>query len=449
MQNSLSIKKQSIDKQALKIITQVWWPLAASWLMMMAEQPVLSAAIARIPDPEINLAAYGGIVFPLALIIEAPIIMLLSASVGLCKDINSFQKIRKFMMLSGLILTCLHFIVAVTPLYYVVTRQIIGAPEAIIEPARWGLILILPWTWSIAYRRFYQGILIRYGYSAAVGVGTIIRISTISIVMVSAYFTHWLPGVVAAGLAQGLGVLFEAIYAGYRSKPVVRTQLSLQPIQDELTWKAFFKYYIPLAMTSFVTMLWSPICSMALSRMPSPLESLAVWPVLNGYISLFRSFGVAFNEVVVALLDRKGMGSNLRFFAVMQILIMTIVLGAISFTPAAKFLFVDLSALPIQYADIAINAFSFSLIIPCLATLQSWFQGAILFGKQTRGIPEANFFSIGSAILVFVAAYFLVDQVGLYIGMVAYLVMNIVSTIWLGVRSRPVLAMVKLRDAEV
>jgi len=36
--------------------------------------PLLSAVIARLPDPKVHLAAYGGVVFPLALIIEAPII---------------------------------------------------------------------------------------------------------------------------------------------------------------------------------------------------------------------------------------------------------------------------------------------------------------------------------------------------------------------------------------
>ena len=448
MQQSLSRNTTSIDKQALSTIAKVWWPLAASWVMMAAEQPVLSAFIARLPQPEINLAAYGGVVFPLALIVEAPIIMLLAASVGLSRDMQSFLRIRKFMMLSGLILTCLQLLVAVTPLYYVVVRQIIGAPEEIIEPARWGLILILPWTWSIAYRRFSQGILIRYGHSDAVGVGTIIRISTIVIVMVIGYLTRWFAGVMVASFAQGFAVLLEAIYAHFRTKPVIQYELKLETKKEELTWKAFFNYYIPLAMTSFVTMLWSPICSMALSRLPSPLESLAVWPVLSGVIFLFRSFGVAFNEVVVALMERKGMSHNLRTFAVFMIVVMTIILTAIAFTPAAHFLFVDITALPEEFADLAIKAFSLTLIVPCLATLQSWYQGAILFGKQTRGIPEANILSIVSAVLVFIAGYFMVDQVGLYVGMVAYLVMNLVQTVWLWVRSRPIMDFVNKRDAE-
>ena len=57
-------------------IFKTWWPLAASWLLMSIELPAMSAVVARLPNAEVNLAAYGGIVFPLALIIESPIIMM-------------------------------------------------------------------------------------------------------------------------------------------------------------------------------------------------------------------------------------------------------------------------------------------------------------------------------------------------------------------------------------
>jgi hypothetical protein len=93
-----------------KKIIKVWCPLAASWLLMGVEMPVISAVMARLANPEISLATHGGIVFPLALIIEAPVIMLLSASTALCKDWDSYQKIFRFMMIMGASLTVLHFL---------------------------------------------------------------------------------------------------------------------------------------------------------------------------------------------------------------------------------------------------------------------------------------------------------------------------------------------------
>ena len=103
----------------MRRIVQTWWPLAASWLLMSAEGSAVSAIVARLADPEINLAAYGGVVFPLSLIIESPIIMLLSASTALSKDWDSYLKLKRFMMRAGALLTTLHVLIAFTPLYHI------------------------------------------------------------------------------------------------------------------------------------------------------------------------------------------------------------------------------------------------------------------------------------------------------------------------------------------
>ena len=99
-------------------IFHTWWPLAASWLLMGVELPAISAVIARLANPEISLAAYGGFIFPLSMIIESPIIMLLAASTALSRDWASFVKIRRFMMIAGASLTLLHMLIAFTPIYY-------------------------------------------------------------------------------------------------------------------------------------------------------------------------------------------------------------------------------------------------------------------------------------------------------------------------------------------
>ena len=67
-----------------------WLPLAATWLMMAFEGPFLTAIIARLAEPKYNLAAWG-VAFSFALIIEAPIIMIMSASTAPVEDRQSFQ----------------------------------------------------------------------------------------------------------------------------------------------------------------------------------------------------------------------------------------------------------------------------------------------------------------------------------------------------------------------
>src|SRR5512141_323479 len=109
-----------------------WAPLAGSWLLMGLELPAVSAVMARLPHATVSLAAYGGVVFPLALLIESPIIMLLSASTALSRDQASYRLLRRCMLAMAGALTVLHALVAFTPLFEMVVRHLLGAPSEIL-----------------------------------------------------------------------------------------------------------------------------------------------------------------------------------------------------------------------------------------------------------------------------------------------------------------------------
>ena len=418
-------------------IFTTWWPLALSWFFMALELPALSAIIARLAEPKINLAAYGGIVFPLALIIEAPIIMLLAASTALSKDWKSYQKIRRFMHTTSAILTALHILVVSTPLYFFITRNIIGAPEEIIIPARYGLAIMLPWTWSIAYRRFNQGVLIRFGHSLTVGQGSFVRLTADLIVLFIGYLIGTIPGIVVATSAVAAGVISEAIFIGIKTKPVLEKQLRTQPeISPPLTKSFFLKYYIPLALTSLITLASQPIISAALSRMPKPLDSLAIWPVLSGLLFLFRSAGIAYNEVVVTLLDSPNSYLKLRKFALILTASTTLLLLIIVIAPLSTFYFREISALPAPLIELANIALWFSLLIPGSNALQSWYQGILLQSGKTNGIPEA----VGVFLVITIAVYMIgIYQgiwPGIYIGTLGFSLGMAGQALWLKIKSK-------------
>jgi hypothetical protein len=421
----------------MRRIVQTWWPLAASWLLMAVELSVVSAVVARLANPEINLAAYGGITFPVSLIIESPIIMLLSASTALSQDWDSYLKLRRFMMRAGALLTMLHVLIAFTPLYYVVAVGLIGAPTEIIEPSRIGLMIMTPWTWAIAYRRFNQGVLIRFGHSRSVGFGTLVRLSTDGLVLGLGYLIGNIPGIVVASSAVASGVVSEAIYAGLRVRPVLRDQLrQAAPVEQPLTFRTFLDFYTPLALTSLLNLLVQPIGSAALSRMPDALESLAVWPVVSGLIFMLRSLGYAYNEVVVAMLDEPRAVSNLRRFAALLAASTTALLLTIAATPLAGFWFQRVSALAPPLARLAHWGLWIALPIPGLTVLQNWYQGTLVHSRHTRDIAGAmaTFLLINSAILWAGVAW---GQVaGLYIGLMAFGASILTQTAWLWQRSR-------------
>lgn len=431
----------------MRRIAQTWWPLAASWLLMGAEMPVLSAVVARLAEPEINLAAYGGVVFPLALIIEAPIIMLLAASTALSKDWASYLKLRRFMMRTGALLSVLHVLVAFTPLYYVVVTGVVGVPPEIVEPARVGLMIMTPWTWSIAYRRFHQGVLIRFGHARVVGFGSLLRLCVDGLVLTVGYLMGSVPGIVVATSAVAAGVISEAIYVGLCVQPVLRNQLKqAPPVEPPLTFQAFQAFYVPLAMTSLLNLLVQPIGSAALSRMPYALESLAVWPVVSGLIFMLRSLGIAYNEVVVALLDEPRSSYSLRRFAALLAMLTTLLLLVVAATPLAIIWFGRVSALTPPLTALAHRGLWIALLIPGLNVLQSWYQGAIVHGRHTRGITEAVAIFLLTSSVILWAGVTWGQTAGLYIGLAAFAVSSLMQTAWLWYRSRPLMRSMQGRD---
>jgi hypothetical protein len=431
----------------MRRVVHTWWPLAASWLLMAIESPLVSAIVARLAQPEINLAAYGGVVYPLTLIIESPIIMLLSASTALSQDWNSYLRLRRFMMYLGAALTALHVLIAFTPLYYVVAVHLIGVPAEIVEPARLGLMIITPWTWSIGYRRFNQGVLIRFGKSGAVGVGTLVRLSADVLVLATGYLLGTLPGIVVASGALAAGVISEAVYVGLRIRPVLRDQLrQAPPVRQPLTTRAFLAFYVPLAMTSMINLVAEPLASAALSRMPNALESLAVWQVLSGFVFLLRSVSFAYNEVAIALLDEPRALPTLRRFAALLATVTSIALLIITATPLAPLWFGRVSALNPRLVTLARQGLWLALLIPGLSAAQNWYQGLIVHSRHTRGITEATAAYLVASSAILWAGVAWGQATGLLVGLVGVGAGRLAQTGCLWQRSRPAVRALQTRD---
>ena len=424
-----------MQRRPFLTILTLWWPLALSWLFMGLEQPLISAAIARLKDPTVHLAALGGIVFPFALAIESPIVMLLAASTALSDHKQAYRLMYRFMMAAGFVITVVHALLAFTPLYDLLIVAALAPPEEIVEPARWGLRAMLPWTWSIAHRRFQQGLLIRYGDAKAVSVGTLLRLIA-NIISMAVTIPLGLPGIVVAGLGISAGVITEAVFIGLRARPIIRDKLP-EADGNLLGWRGFATFYVPLAFTTVVLLGSQPIGSAAISRMPEALNSLAVWPVLVAFIFLFRGLGFAMNEVVVtALKEGQASFSELARFAHLLALVLTGLLAAVAFSPLSRAYFAGVAGLNETLAPLAVAAFVYAVVWPALSVYRNLYQGVIVAKGQTRFVSEAVVLSLlVTTVLLFVGVA-LSSTVGLFVGVGAFLAGTLVQVLWLVWRSQ-------------
>ena len=399
---------------------------------MGLELLLVAATVSRLANPEIHLAAYGGVVFPLSLFIEAPIIMILVASTALCKDWPAYRLMRNFILTLGGGLTLLHIILAFTPLYDVVVETLLGAPPSIWEPARMGLQMMTPWTMSIAVRRFFQGLVIRGGRTRLVGLGTLIRLGVSASVLVGGLMIDTLPGIIVATGALSAGVLFEAGFMFWCVRPIVRDfqQHSAEP-ERPLTIQRLCTFYWPLALTPLITLATLSIGSAAISRMPRALESLAVWPVLGGLTFMFRSVGIAVQEVVVTFSDRPHFLKPLQQFVWLVSLGASAALLLIAATPLSTIWFESVAALSPELSSLASTALWMAVVLPALSPWESYFQGELVYRGATTYVTQAVVLYLLGTSSLLILGIFYGQIIGLYVGVAATLTGISVQMWWL------------------
>jgi hypothetical protein len=366
---------------------------------MGAEMPTLTAFVARMADPEIHLAAWGSLVFPVSLAIEGPVIMLLAASTALAVDTPSYRKLIRYMAWMSLLLTGVHATVAFTPAFSWLAEGILGVPKELLEPGRLGLQIMTPWTAAIAWRRLNQGVLIRYGNSRAVAVGTAIRLGTLIGILWLTMTFEMGTGILVGATAVACAVTTEALFAHFVVQSVLREKIPEASEHTALNVRSFAAFYFPLALTPLLTLMIHPAGSAAMSRMPMALASLAAWPAVHGLIFLTRGMGFAFNEVVVALAGKDDGERQLRRFAKILATATMSLLALLGFTPLGRLWFGSVSGLSPELTTISASAIVLAVFMPGYQVYQSLYQGLLVHHRKTRGVSEAVALYVGLALV--------------------------------------------------
>ncbi len=375
-----------------------WLPLALMWIVMAIEQPGLAAVIARLPDETLNLAAFG-IAFSIALVIESPVIQLLSAGTALCSDRRRYFTLLRFMHLLGAGLTLLHLLVAATPLFAFIVRSILGVPERLVEPSRIAFLTMTPFAALVGYRRLWQGVLIRYGHTSVIPVTMIVRLGAVAAVLVPGYLSGALAGATLAGVALIAGVGAGCIASWAYARRVVRDEIPEQT-DDPLSVQQLLSFYVPLSLTSVIFLSAQPLLTFGMARALFPTESLAVWPVINGYVFLFNSMGLSFQEAVVAILGRSGDNYDpLRRFAFYLATVLGVLFLTTAFTPASRMWFQGVSGLSQQLLPFTTVPVMMLFLVPVLTTVKSWFRGRLIHDHRTGALATAV--AIHSVVLFF------------------------------------------------
>ncbi|MDP6479932.1 MAG: hypothetical protein QGI75_07795 [Phycisphaerales bacterium] len=398
---------------------------------MGAELPAIAGVVSRLEEPEIMLAAFGGVVFPIALLIESPIIMMLAASTAWSRDTASFGGLKRFMGKASIALTAIHALIALTPLYWWVVVPLLDIPTDVQVPALMGLQIMLPWNWAIADRRFRQGALIRFGHRETIARGTFIRLMA-TFLALWAFSQNGANGIVTATASLTIGVLVEALFVRWRSAVLLPHHLAAADAKG-LTppTTSLVAFYVPLAVTPMLILALQPIAAAGITRMPMPLECLAVWGPLGGLIFLLRSAGIAFNEVVIARCDEPDGRRRLRRFAWGWGAGFSGILTIMAVTPLADLWFRGVIGLEPELARLGTQVLWLAAPLPLLTFLESYWQGMLVSRHRTRAVTGSVVAFLVMAVVVIAAGVLIGSWNGLLVTLAAFAAGNTAQTLWL------------------
>jgi len=411
-----------------------WIPLALTWFMMTVEQPFLMAIIARLGEAKSNLAAFG-VAFSFALIIEAPVIMLMSASTALVKNKDAYLKLRQFTLILNVSVTLIMILGLTPPIFYFIAEDVLGLPKHIARLTHVTSIIMIPWAAAIGYRRFYQGILIRNNLTRRVTYGTVIRL----VFMLAAAFIGYimrLNGAYTAAIALVIGVVCEAGASRIMAQSPVKILLAESNIVDSsqiaLSYKTIKNFYIPLALTSVISLGVHPIATFFIARSRLAIESLAVLPVVYALVFIFRSIGLSYQEVNIALMGKKNQNYKmLRNFAVILGLGVFLGLSSIAFSPLARLWFSNVSGLPQELISLSYLPLKILVLLPVLTIWISFQRGILVHARNTKPITIATAIELVTIIIVLYVTVFHMLIPGVIAAACAYIIGKLLANLYL------------------
>ena len=415
-------------------IARFWSPLAATWVMMALEGPLIAATIARLPEAKINLASHG-VVFAIAILVEAPVIMLMTAATALVRDRDSYRKLRLFAHGLNALSTLLVVLLLVPAVFEPLILGLLDLPRDVADIIYGALWIYLPWPAAIGYRRFIHGVMISGGKTRQVAVGTVFRlVSMAGTAFALPAFTD-LHGAWVGAASLTVGVCVEAVAARIMATGAIRRVLATSPEESgaaPMSYGGILAFYYPLALTSLVALSTHPMLTFFVGRARDPLESLAVLPVVHSLSFLFRAAGLSYQEAAIALTGndfehRRPVGR----FAMRMGLATTAAYALIVLTPLFGVWFETISGLTPELSGYARIPALVLIPVPGLGFWLAHQSAIMVLMRRTKAITMATTLGLLGILVVFPVLAWGLGWVGATAAVVAFLGGRIVSNLYL------------------
>jgi hypothetical protein len=175
-----------------------------------------------------------------------------------------------------------------------------------------------------------------------------------------------------------------------------------------------------------------PFVTFFLGRSHMPVESLAVLPVVGSLVFIFRSLGLSFQEVSIALIGKQKQNYLvLRNFALYLGLLVTVLISVLAFTPLADLWFINVSGLSTELAEMSFLPLKIMILLPALTVLLNFQRSLLVINGTTGPISVATATELAGIIVVLLVCVVFLNIIGVVAAAIAFTVGKAISTLYL------------------
>ena len=322
--------------------------------------------------------------------------MLMSASTALVNNRHEYFTLRNYTFMLNAAITVFMIIGLIPQVFHFIAQDLIGLPSKIANLTHVASLILLPWPAAIGFRRFYQGLLIRHNLTRLVAYGTIVRLIFMSSTALLLYKLK-ISGAYIGAAALSTGVIVESIFSRIVVRGTIKqiTNEKEDEKEKKLNFRSINKFYFPLALTAILALGVHPMVTFFMGKSRFPIESLAVLPVINSLIFVFRSLGLSYQEVIITLQgENKKNYESIKRFAIYLGVFLLITLSIILFTPLLFIWFQKVSGLSFELAKFSILPARILVILPLMTLLISFQRALLVHTKETGPIKGASLIEI-------------------------------------------------------
>ena len=374
-------------------------PLAMSDVIMALGDPMQIFTVSRLGNPQASLAAMG-VVKAVANFLESPIIMILQTSTALSGDRRARHCLSRFVLILAVLCSGTFLMLNTPGVYDWLFLEVFGTTPQIAAAARPAMLWMVFWPALIAWRRFYQGIMIRNKQGGWLGWASIGRLTGFATLLMIGFWEHGTGPAVAARALIG-GLLMEALLAQFfaRRSGSVDAFASEHDSKLPQSLPRLAHYYLPLASTMVIVWGGRAMLVAVVARAVDGPLALASWPAAWNFLLLVANCTRMVQQIIIAHIREVKFQTLLRFAMTAGLCASGFMIFLAFSGAGGRVLLALLGNQQVLYAT-ALPVLRIGCLLPLLVALQNACQGFCIVTGNNWRIQQATMVSLFTTLVV-------------------------------------------------